>query len=351
MKKKLRGFGCVMALLSLGIVAAFVHWPHLRIWAFERASMGKNPESVKKTRDFLALVRVLPETSTLVPPPHPSPSVAPTPEVPFTPPSPEPTQAPEAMPSPEPSWTPESEDTTHAERTADAVVIRRGSDELARFTTLYKTDMPGGNGPAAVSGPHAWWGTKELLFHGDLVTKNVEVFLPYAGAKGEITALDADAGGVTITTSAQKSYRLNPERPDPKSGFAGYVRAKLGPETENPNGKQAVNLKQSLEGWLGVPYLWGGETKKGVDCSGLVAAAFKTVGFSLPRTSKEQATVGRAVNDSLVWGDLLCYDGHIAIYVGNGLVVEAQGAQNVAGSVKKTTIWHRACTGVRRLLK
>jgi NlpC/P60 family len=316
-------------------------------------------ERQETTRKFLTMLHVLQATPSPTPIAPPTPAASPTPS---------PTEGvavsaagdarpgdarpgdarpgdarPGDVPTPLPAATPEPAMT--AERTPEAVLIKRGDEEVGRFTTLYKTDMPGGSGPAAVRGPHAWWGTKELLFHGDLVTKKIEVFLPYAGAKGEVTALAADDEGVTVTTSSGQSLRVLPER----HVWKGFLRAALGPETETPPTKYA-GLKKTVDGWIGTPYLWGGETKKGIDCSALVCQIFQTVKLSLPRTSKEQATVGKPVTDELKWGDLLCYDGHVSIYVGNGRSAEALGTKDAGGTVKYATIWHRPCTGARRLL-
>jgi cell wall-associated NlpC family hydrolase len=356
MKKKLRALGCMTLLLAIGIVAAFVKLPSLREWTFSKVTESQPREKTDTARQFLAMLQILPATPS--PSTSPAPSTSPSPSTspaPFASPAasiaapPEPSPLPLA--TPEPEFVSASEDAIIAERKADALIIRKASgEEITRFTTHYKTDMPGGNGPAAVSGPHAWWGTKELLFHGDLVTKAVEVFLPYAGATGEITQLAADADGVSVTTSTNQTHRVLPEHVDAKSGYGGYIKARFGPETEIPAPKHA-SLKPLIESWLGTPYLWGGDTKAGVDCSGLTCAIYKSAGVSLPRTSKEQATEGKPVMDELRWGDLLCYDGHVAIYIGNGKVAEAQGSQTIAGSVKITTIWHRNCLGVRRLLK
>lgn len=80
-------------------------------------------------------------------------------------------------------------------------------------------------------------------------------------------------------------------------------------------------------------YKWGGESLKegGFDCSGLVWAAFKQAGVTLPRVSMAQARRGRRVSiDSLQPGDLVAWDhnrdtgaDHIAIYIGNGQIIEA----------------------------
>ncbi|MDD3224916.1 MAG: NlpC/P60 family protein [Clostridium sp.] len=79
------------------------------------------------------------------------------------------------------------------------------------------------------------------------------------------------------------------------------------------------------ESFVGVPYVYGGESTSGFDCSGLVQYSFAQVGISLPRTSEAQMSCGQAVSGSLQSGDLLFFEGggHVAIYVGNGLMVEA----------------------------
>ncbi|WP_395090253.1 NlpC/P60 family protein [Armatimonas sp.] len=340
---RLKAVGCLGV---LALIALLYFSPALREFLFRRSMQSQTLERQETTRKFFTMVHLLPAqtapTTVLASAATPSP-------VPLVPSSPMPTGTPVPQATPEPTPGPPviatPEPAMLAERTADAVVIKRGEDEIGRFTTLYKTDMPGGKGPAAVSGAHAWWATKELLFHGDLVTKKIEVFLPYAGAKGEITALKSDDEGVSVTTSSGQNLRVLPER----HVWKGFIRAPLGPETEEPGTKHAV-LKKTIDGWIGTPYVWGGDTKQGIDCSGLVCQVFNTIKISLPRTSKEQATVGKPATDELRWGDLLCYEGHVSIYVGNGRSAEALGTKEVGGTVKYATIWHRPCTGARRVL-
>lgn len=85
---------------------------------------------------------------------------------------------------------------------------------------------------------------------------------------------------------------------------------------------------------VGLPYVWGGtDPQRGVDCSGLVQSAFATVGIDLPRLSADQARAGTAVPslDQARPGDLIAWDNssrnvgadHIAIYLGNGQMIEA----------------------------
>jgi soluble lytic murein transglycosylase-like protein len=99
-------------------------------------------------------------------------------------------------------------------------------------------------------------------------------------------------------------------------------------------GVTGTDIVNEAKEFLGLPYVWGGNSKeKGVDCSGLVQQVYKKFGIDLPRLSAEQARQGTAV-PSLAQarpGDLIAWDNssrnngadHIAIYVGNGKMIEA----------------------------
>lgn len=89
-----------------------------------------------------------------------------------------------------------------------------------------------------------------------------------------------------------------------------------------PNERAAIAVRAALT-QLGTPYQWGGNTPgKGLDCSGLTHWAYGQAGIGLPRLANEQ-TIGHKVSESdLQPGDLAVWSGHVAMYVGDGKMIE-----------------------------
>lgn len=87
-------------------------------------------------------------------------------------------------------------------------------------------------------------------------------------------------------------------------------------------GQQAVNL--ALE-YVGVPYVWGGASPSGFDCSGLIQYVYGQLGISIPHSSSAISTIGYQVSAAEAQpGDIVWTPGHVALYAGDGMVVEAQ---------------------------
>jgi cell wall-associated NlpC family hydrolase len=102
----------------------------------------------------------------------------------------------------------------------------------------------------------------------------------------------------------------------------------------------AARVLETADRYVGVPYVWGGNTPSGFDCSGLTKYVFAKQGIQLPRTSREQARVGTAVAldfGALLPGDLLLFAepdeaiSHVAIYVGDGRIIHASSAAGQVG--------------------
>ena len=102
--------------------------------------------------------------------------------------------------------------------------------------------------------------------------------------------------------------------------------------------------------FVGNPYVWGGTSlTSGADCSGFVQSVYANFGVSLPRTSYEQQNAGTEVSYSDAQpGDLICYGGHVAIYMGNGRIVHA--SNSVDGIKISDNAAYRTIVSVRRLV-
>jgi cell wall-associated NlpC family hydrolase len=134
------------------------------------------------------------------------------------------------------------------------------------------------------------------------------------------------------------------------------------PRSPNPTAA-ASRVLNTADRYIGVPYVWGGNTPNGFDCSGFTKYVFAKNGVSLPRTSREQARVGDAVPldyDAMLPGDILLFAepgeavSHVAIYVGSGRIIHASSA---AGEVSYLDLdgsrgaWYvQNLVAVRRLL-
>ena len=101
--------------------------------------------------------------------------------------------------------------------------------------------------------------------------------------------------------------------------------------------------------FVGNPYVWGGTSlTNGADCSGFVMSVYNNFGVSLPHSSAADRSVGAAVNgiENAQPGDIICYSGHVAIYIGNGQIVHASTAKT---GIIISSATYRSILSIRRI--
>jgi cell wall-associated NlpC family hydrolase len=115
--------------------------------------------------------------------------------------------------------------------------------------------------------------------------------------------------------------------------YPGWVREEAIGGTEGDAVEQARR-------YLGSPYLWGGMTERGIDCSGLVHMSYRWLGRLVPRDADQQETAGTPVGeDDLERGHLITYGDeratHIAFWVGDGRILHSTEREGVDGVVEE----------------
>ncbi len=130
--------------------------------------------------------------------------------------------------------------------------------------------------------------------------------------------------------------------------FAGGVLARTS--------KIAQQLTKSALRFLGVPYVFGGTSTSGFDCSGYTQLVFALLGVSLPRTADAQYYAGRPTTGGMRPGDLVFFQtyepgpSHVGIYLGNGHFVSASSSHGVTISSLSDSYWRARYIGAKRLL-
>jgi cell wall-associated NlpC family hydrolase len=146
---------------------------------------------------------------------------------------------------------------------------------------------------------------------------------PLAAAASGLRSMTATPTGSTTTGASSSAGRpVTTTRPE-QFGTDTAISLPGGSTATAPNEVAASAVRHALT-QLGVPYDWGGTTPGvGLDCSGLTQWAYREAGLEIPRLAQEQDIGARVDGGSLRPGDLAVWDGHVAMIVGDGLMVEA----------------------------
>ena len=167
-----------------------------------------------------------------------------------------------------------------------------------------------------------------------------------AAAAQQAAAAQA-AQTTTQTTGGGSSYvpDTTTDTGSNTGGSSSETESSGGASYDSSLGQAIVNYACQF---IGNPYVWGGTSlTNGTDCSGFTQGVYAHFGYSIPRTSGSQRSAGYAVSYSEAQpGDLICYEGHVAIYMGGGTIVHAA---NESVGITKGSATYRTILSVRRI--
>ena len=187
--------------------------------------------------------------------------------------------------------------------------------------------------------------TENLVLGQDAIDKAKEI----------LTAAYPDKDLFSLTSEEiDKAFSVGETKEEEVARLAAEEAARIAAEQERIAAQRAASLSKGQEivsfakQFIGNPYVWGGTSlTNGADCSGFVQSVYKHFGVSLPRTSYSMEHVGREVSYSEIQpGDIVCYEGHVGIYAGNGQLVNAI---NEAKGIGMSNATYRPILTIRRI--
>ncbi|CUX36822.1 C40 family peptidase [Clostridium sp. C105KSO13] len=214
--------------------------------------------------------------------------------------------------------------------TVDVLNVRDGQNTSANIVTQVTADQQYEVTGEAVNG---WYpvkvGETAGWVFGDYV--NVEQQYCYAESKEEEEKRIAAEEAAKAAREAQKQQEAQE---------AAVIQAQAS------SGQAVIDYACQF---IGNPYVWGGTSlTDGADCSGFVQSVYAHFGISLPRTTWDMESVGTPVNyEEAVPGDIVLYDGHVGLYMGDGNIVNAM---NEADGIGVCSATYTPIITVRRVL-
>ena len=221
------------------------------------------------------------------------------------------------------------------------------SSQTATATTITRSSMKSVHVASTIvpSGTYAELVRKQMKFENDLVISPVEAVAPVE----QIASTPS-----TSTTVVQKAQPAKDTTAKPAKSKEKAIQVASAPQKQVSRSDNSGLVSNALS-LIGVPYLFGGTSRSGFDCSGYTQYVFKGSGISLPRTAAGQFGVGSSVNkDQLQAGDLVFFTtyesgaSHVGIYIGGGSFVHASNS-GVRTSSLSESYYSSRYLGARRV--
>lgn len=162
----------------------------------------------------------------------------------------------------------------------------------------------------------------------------------------------AEAAAAAATAASSSSSSSSSGSGSSSSGSSGSSSStgssSGGSAYAAPSGSTGSDVANFACQFVGYPYVYGGSSlTNGADCSGFVMAVYAQFGVSLPHSSSALRSVGYGVSTSdMQPGDIVCYSGHVGIYIGGGQIVHASNARD---GIKISNASYRTILAVRRI--
>jgi len=154
---------------------------------------------------------------------------------------------------------------------------------------------------------------------------------------------------VRAETREEEKTRLEKERQEREQARTNAALKIISTVEVTDENEMGIAVAEYAVQFIGNPYVWGGTSlTNGVDCSGFVMKVYEEFGVNLPHSSSADRMQGYAVDglENALPGDLICYSGHVALYIGDGMIVHAS---NEKDGIKVSEADYRKILAIRRI--